>query len=71
VTPSRNAQALMRFLLEFRGMPRAHQMQICARVSHELRRTNRCPDEHAKFLRALERYLLAMAAGSDTVAALH
>ena len=64
MTGSPNDHALMQFLLEFRALSPAHQLEVCLRIRNELQRTwkgNRRHEE--RFLRALERYLLIMTAG--------
>ena len=60
--PSRNEQALMRFLQEFRLLPRPHQAEICGLVREMVwtKRREGVPEE--KFFRALERCLLGLCA---------
>ena len=60
--PTRNEQNLMRFLLEFRVLPRQHQAEICGLVREMVwaKRREGVPEE--KFFRALERCLLGLCA---------
>lgn len=61
---SPNDHALMNFLLEFRALSRAHQLEVSARIRNELQRAWKGNHRHEeRFLRALERYLLMMTAG--------
>ena len=61
MNPSCNEQVLTQFLLEFRLLDRELQMLVCGRVGDWLKTNQSKVPSDAEFMRALERYLMAVA----------